>query len=390
MRIPNRRDLYPAGGIRLRLDDGTLLAPVAKTLADPDVTTQPDGALRATLTAPFRLRAGSRRSPSTGVTRCRATASPHAGSNHGRPDCRRRHDRARSDRAARHTADIGRGPVPPCRPRRTELPSRHRDSPAPRSTGSESLVAPPSARSRAGAGAATCSSRRAAPTIRRRPRRWSSCRRCRASSPAPCAGWPAATSSSTCCSLRPTPARSATPTTRSWSTSSSSCSCPRSRPGSGSAPRTASAAIRSRLSKRSTPPRSGRRRDNRHLAGLPHGRRRGWHQAGPAAGADPGAPLTSGQVRVTTGGASHEVTITPASQGDTGIDVAGGAAQIELLDPTGTGVLASSKNDAGSLGSSLALSDGDRHVLVTDTASWFAPRSAGVSGLEAVDRRQHV
>lgn len=53
VRVPNRRDLYPTSGIRLRLDDGTLLAPSAKSLADPDVDLQPDGALRATITAPL-------------------------------------------------------------------------------------------------------------------------------------------------------------------------------------------------------------------------------------------------------------------------------------------------------------------------------------------------
>ena len=53
VRTPNRRDLYPTNGIRLRLADGTLLAPVAKSLADADVTPQSDGALRATVTAPL-------------------------------------------------------------------------------------------------------------------------------------------------------------------------------------------------------------------------------------------------------------------------------------------------------------------------------------------------
>ncbi len=44
LRIPNRRDLYPHDGLRLRLADGTLLAPVAvKSLADLDVTVEPDG-----------------------------------------------------------------------------------------------------------------------------------------------------------------------------------------------------------------------------------------------------------------------------------------------------------------------------------------------------------
>lgn len=51
VRIPNRRDLYPVNGIRLRLAEGTLLTPVAKSLADPDVAVQPDGSLRATVTS---------------------------------------------------------------------------------------------------------------------------------------------------------------------------------------------------------------------------------------------------------------------------------------------------------------------------------------------------
>jgi hypothetical protein len=51
VRIPNRRDLYPVNGIRLRLAEGTLLTPVAKSLADADVEAQPDGSLRATVTS---------------------------------------------------------------------------------------------------------------------------------------------------------------------------------------------------------------------------------------------------------------------------------------------------------------------------------------------------
>ena len=44
LRTPNRRDLYPNDGLRLRLSDGTLLAPlVAKDLGDADVTVLPDG-----------------------------------------------------------------------------------------------------------------------------------------------------------------------------------------------------------------------------------------------------------------------------------------------------------------------------------------------------------
>jgi len=51
LRVPNRRDLYPSGGIRLRLPDGTLLSPaVVKSLGDADVTVEADGTRVATLT----------------------------------------------------------------------------------------------------------------------------------------------------------------------------------------------------------------------------------------------------------------------------------------------------------------------------------------------------
>lgn len=53
LRTPNRRDLYPHDGLRLRLSDGTLLAPAAvKNLADADVTVEADGTRVATLSAP--------------------------------------------------------------------------------------------------------------------------------------------------------------------------------------------------------------------------------------------------------------------------------------------------------------------------------------------------
>ena len=94
-----------------------------------------------------------------------------------------------------------------------------------------------------------------------------------------------------------------------------------------------------------------------------------------------GAPLSSGRVRITTGNATQTITLTPASHGDTGRDVVGGGATINVVSPAGTPLLASSEVDAGALGSALALTDADRHVLATDTAEWFAPRSAGVTGM---------
>ena len=94
-----------------------------------------------------------------------------------------------------------------------------------------------------------------------------------------------------------------------------------------------------------------------------------------------GAPLTAGQFLITTGGTTHDVTLTQTSHGDTGVDVAGGTARIAVVNPQGTPVLASSENDAGALGTELALTGSDRHVLVSDTALWFARRSAGVTRL---------
>lgn len=53
LRIPNRRDLYPHDGLRLRLADGTLLAPlVAKDLSDHDVAIDGNGRRVVSLTVP--------------------------------------------------------------------------------------------------------------------------------------------------------------------------------------------------------------------------------------------------------------------------------------------------------------------------------------------------
>jgi hypothetical protein len=51
LRVANRRDLYPGGGLRLRLPGGTLLSPVlVKSLSDADVAVEADGTRVATLT----------------------------------------------------------------------------------------------------------------------------------------------------------------------------------------------------------------------------------------------------------------------------------------------------------------------------------------------------
>lgn len=52
VRIPNRRDLYPEHGIRLRVSDGSLLAPVVKALSDPDVSVDAAGNRTAMIAVP--------------------------------------------------------------------------------------------------------------------------------------------------------------------------------------------------------------------------------------------------------------------------------------------------------------------------------------------------
>ena len=51
LRVPNRRDLYPDAGVRLRLADGTVLAPVTASIAA--AVTDADGLLDVPLTAPL-------------------------------------------------------------------------------------------------------------------------------------------------------------------------------------------------------------------------------------------------------------------------------------------------------------------------------------------------
>jgi hypothetical protein len=58
LRVPNRPDLYPGNGIRLRAPDGALLAAQVKDLADPDVIVGADGV--RTLQMSFSAGAGER------------------------------------------------------------------------------------------------------------------------------------------------------------------------------------------------------------------------------------------------------------------------------------------------------------------------------------------
>ncbi len=57
LRIPNRRDLYPRDGVRLRAPGGALLTPLVKPLSDNDVVADNAGRRTALLTAPAPPRA---------------------------------------------------------------------------------------------------------------------------------------------------------------------------------------------------------------------------------------------------------------------------------------------------------------------------------------------
>lgn len=52
LRVPNRPDLLPAGGVLLRAPGGELLGPTAVPLDGPDVTAEADGGRRLTVTVP--------------------------------------------------------------------------------------------------------------------------------------------------------------------------------------------------------------------------------------------------------------------------------------------------------------------------------------------------
>jgi hypothetical protein len=56
LRLPNRRDLYPNDGLRLRLADGTLLAPATVVTASAGTVDPPDRVLSTTVTAGYDRR----------------------------------------------------------------------------------------------------------------------------------------------------------------------------------------------------------------------------------------------------------------------------------------------------------------------------------------------
>jgi phosphatidylserine/phosphatidylglycerophosphate/cardiolipin synthase-like enzyme len=94
-----------------------------------------------------------------------------------------------------------------------------------------------------------------------------------------------------------------------------------------------------------------------------------------------GRPLRQGSLRVSVGGTNRTVTLSDAASGDTGIDLGAGSAQVSVPGAPGA-VLASGEGDRSAVGAPLEVTGTDRHVLVSDADSWFAPRSAGVTEME--------
>ena len=86
-----------------------------------------------------------------------------------------------------------------------------------------------------------------------------------------------------------------------------------------------------------------------------------------------GRPIQHQVAQVITGGLTHDVTTD--SDGDTGVDVAGGTAEVGIAATDS--LLASADSENGVLGGRLTLSGDDRHVLVTTVGDWLAPRTPG-------------
>ena len=97
-----------------------------------------------------------------------------------------------------------------------------------------------------------------------------------------------------------------------------------------------------------------------------------------------GRPLGGGSFVVSDAAGNHPVAPTAASHGDTGIEVTAAGVMITAQgsasgDPAV--VVASGTVDAGQVAAPLALTPTDRHVMVLRLDRWLAPRSAGVTGL---------
>ena len=97
-----------------------------------------------------------------------------------------------------------------------------------------------------------------------------------------------------------------------------------------------------------------------------------------------GRPADGFSFTITDAAGDHAVVATAASHGDTGIAVGVAGATIvaqggAAADPAV--VVASGTTDEGAVGSSLALTPVDRHVMALRLDRWLAPRSAGVTGL---------
>ncbi len=94
-----------------------------------------------------------------------------------------------------------------------------------------------------------------------------------------------------------------------------------------------------------------------------------------------GRPATSGTFAVSTGGPATSVTLTAASDGNTGITVPAAAQATLTYSSAAAPIVAAAGVDDGKFKAPLQLAPGSRLAQVLDAALWLAPRDAGVTGL---------
>lgn len=93
-----------------------------------------------------------------------------------------------------------------------------------------------------------------------------------------------------------------------------------------------------------------------------------------------GRPLRSGTFTISTGVGSRSVTLTAASDGNTGVPLpASGQASIAFTSAAHP-LIAGAEVDGGNFEGAYQLAPGERHAQATDAETWFDERDAGVTG----------
>jgi phosphatidylserine/phosphatidylglycerophosphate/cardiolipin synthase-like enzyme len=102
-----------------------------------------------------------------------------------------------------------------------------------------------------------------------------------------------------------------------------------------------------------------------------------------------GRPATGGTFAVSTGGPAISVTLTNASDGDTGVTVPPTAHATLTYSSAASPIVAAGVDD-GAFQAPLTLAAGSRLAQALDAEPWLAPRDAGVTGLDRWRPNSHV